>query len=442
MDLVFSPLDRRYKESIPVLLSEEASFTFQLDIEAMWLKTLRDEKICPRFEDEELDALLVKVSFSRVEEIEKRTQHATRSLVEAITEVLEKGGRGDLSKWVHVGLTSFDVVDTASRLRLKKYMKDEFAPLVKNTMGQLKIMAQQHANTLQVGRTHGQWAVPTYFGLSLAEAWERLREINKRILMDVEDLRGQSSGAIGGYHASAMITETPLALEEKFLTNLGLKPHYGSVQVLPPEDIAALAQDVFNFSSVLTKVVNDWRHLARSEIVEVYESMEAGQVGSSTMPQKRNPWNMEHVCSLYKVLKSKLTLIQDDLITEHQRDLTNSASGRFYFEFFSVAHLLMSRFHKVAESIQVDADKMNSNFNSAGSSIFAEAFYISLTKNGVPKAHDKVREASRKSEASGKSLLEVLKDDCLVDDSWTMETLMSQVLSGSSQKLAKILSSR
>jgi len=439
MDFVFSPLDRRYRELIPGVLSEEASFSFQVQVESEWLKVLRDEGICPDFDDRVLDSTLLDVSFARVEEIEKRTQHATRALVEAVAEDITKSGRADVAKWVHVGLTSFDVVDTASRLRLKSYMTKEWAPLMQKSMNQLKDMAQTYANTLQTGRTHGQWAVPTYFGLSLAEAWSRLSDINVRIQHDVADLRGQSSGAIGGYHASSLLGKNPLELEIKFLEKLGLRPHYGSTQILPPEDIASLAHDVFLACSVYTKVANDWRHLARSEIAEVYESMKEGQVGSSTMPQKKNPWNMEHICSLYKVLKSKLALIQEDLITEHQRDLTNSASGRFYFEFFAVAHLLVSRFMSVATSLKVDLDNMKKNFDKAGFSIFAEAIYVELTKNGVTDAHDKVRQASRKAESSGKDLFEILKEEKLVDAKLTREELMNKVLSGSKLKLEKIL---
>ena len=439
MDFVFSPLDRRYKEALPVILSEEASFSFQIEVEASWLKTLRDEKICPSFEDADLDKILKKVSFQRVEEIEKRTQHATRALVEGIAEELEKNGKKELSHWVHVGLTSFDVVDTASRLRLKTYIQKDFFPLLEKNLEILKTLAKKYSQTLQAGRTHGQWAVPTYFGLSMAEAYSRLKDIKSTLEKNIQNLRGQSSGAIGGYHASSMLCSNALKLEEVFLKRLTLKADYGSTQILPPEDFAQVAQNVFLANSILTKVANDWRHLARSEIGEIFESMGEGQVGSSTMPQKRNPWNLEHICSLFKVLKSRLQLIQDDVITEHQRDLTNSASGRFYFEFFAVSHLLFSRFLKVASKIQVDANQMKKNFDQAGSSIFAEALYVSLTLKGHDKAHDIVREASRKSEQTGKDLLEILREDKKIDPELTYDSLIKKVLEGSRLKLEKIL---
>ncbi len=439
MDFVFSPLDRRYKDALPQILSEEDSFSFQIEVEACWLKTLRDEKICPPFDDIELDKILKKVSFQRVEEIEKRTQHATRALVEGIAEELDRNGKTELSRWVHVGLTSFDVVDTASRLRLKTYIQKDFFPLIDKTLEALKSLAAKHSQTLQAGRTHGQWAVPTYFGLSLAEAYSRLKDIKNNLEKNTHNLRGQSSGAIGGYHASSLICIDALQLEEKFLKKLNLKPDYGSTQILPPEDFAQVAQSIFLANSIITKVANDWRHLARSEIGELFESMGEGQVGSSTMPQKRNPWNLEHICSLFKVLKSRLQLIQDDVITEHQRDLTNSASGRFYFEFFAISHLLFSRFLKVASKIQVDEKQMKKNFDQAGSSIFAEALYVSLTLQGQDKAHDIVREASRKSEKTGKDLLTILREDKKIPSDLSHESLMKKILEGSRLKLEKIL---
>ena len=238
-----------------------------------------------------------------------------------------------------------------------------------------------------------------------------------------------------------MLTDNPVAFERDYIATLGLKPHYGCTQIIPPEDMVIVAQDIYLISSVIAKVATDWRHLARSEIAEIFESMGEGQVGSSTMPQKRNPWNLEHVCSLFKVLKSKLFLLEDDVISEHQRDLTNSASSRFYFEFFAVSYLMLDRFTNITSKIQVDEKNMAENFKKAGSSIYAEALYVSLTKEGRGNAHDLVREASRESEAKGIDLLDVLKNKKLINASLTQDVLTDKVLSGTKQKLATILGS-
>jgi len=286
-----------------------------------------------------------------------------------------------------------------------------------------------------VGRTHGQWAVPTLFGLVFAESLERIQDIESRLNAALSNLRGQSSGAIGGYHALGLLVKNPIQFETKFLKSLGLTPHLASTQILPPEDISSVASEVFHMMSVVAKLANDLRHLARSEISEIAEGMAPGQVGSSTMPQKRNPWNLEHVCSLNKVLASKLSLIQMDLITEHQRDLTNSASGRFYIEFFAVAYLMCKRLTRVLTRMEAYPERMNTHLKSAGSSVFAEAFYVLATKNGVSDAHHKIREASRLAEKTSQPLMEIALEQKLLPPGFSMKTLEDEVWKGPKQKM-------
>jgi adenylosuccinate lyase len=439
-NLTFSPLDGRYKRDLVWELSEEASLHFQLQVEGAWLEILGEEGLCPKLSSSEVAKILAGVTQEKIDVIERTTQHATRALVEAIAAEFKAAGKNDHARWVHVGLTSFDTVDTAQRLRLKSYVSKEFMPLLGELQKTLRKLAKTHAQQTQCGRTHGQWAVPTLFGLSFAEAHERLAKIATRLERDVSELAGKSSGAIGGYHASSLLFNEPLEIEKRFLAKLGLKSHYSSTQIVPPEDILSVAQSGFQAASVLAKLAEDLRHLARSEICEVQEGMAPGQVGSSTMPQKRNPWNFEHVCSLFKVLHSKLTLIELDLVTEHQRDLTNSASGRFYFEFFSTLHLMAKRLLKILPNIEVLPKKMEEHVTQAGSSIFAEAFYVLATKQGIPDAHSFVREASRESERSGKPLLEIAAAKKLVDSSLKIEQLREKILAGSRKKLSAIMS--
>ena len=290
-----------------------------------------------------------------------------------------------------------------------------------------------------MGRTHGQWAVPTLFGLQFAEAHERLDKLENKLDQDLSELTGQASGAIGGYHASSLISQAPLALEKKYLDRLGLKPHYSSIQILPQEDLLSLANTCFCLSSVVAKVANDLRHLARSEIFEVVEGMGKGQVGSSTMPQKRNPWNLEHVCSLYKILQSRYQLLQIDSVTEHQRDLTNSASSRFYGEFFCFHYLMLKRLSKVLSNLQVNTAALAKNLTAAGTSVYAEAYYILGTTKGWEEAHDKVRKSSREAESSGQTLGEVLvAKNLLTAEEVDPQNLEQRILAGSRAKFAAI----
>jgi adenylosuccinate lyase len=438
---LFSPFDTRYAKDLPESLSEEALITAQVDVEIAWLETLAASNICPKFDAAKVRKLLAGLELAEIEAIEARTQHATRALVEALAVRLEKGGMGDLAKWVHVGLTSFDTVDTAQRLRLKRFLEKDFAPAAAALETAIRELALKHKNTAQVGRTHGQWAVPTFFGVSMMEFAYRLKRARQSIDKSGDELCGQASGAIGGYHASSLLSSNPLALEADFLKRLGLKRDLGSLQIIAPEDQWHLSSSLFAYASVIAKVANDLRHLARSEIAEIAEGMAPGQVGSSTMPQKRNPWNLEHVCSLYKILQSRFQLLQIDLVTEHQRDLTNSASGRFYGEFYATTFLMVKRLTKILSRLEVNSESMTRHMNSAGSSVFAEAFYVALSKEGVEGAHSLVRESSREAEATQTELLTVLHGKGYLKSISSVTELEQVVLRGTVQKFDEILAS-
>jgi adenylosuccinate lyase len=437
---LFSPLDTRYALMLPASLSEENATAAQAEVEAVWLHILMDRGFCKdKVPLAEIRRLFEGITPDEIEHFEKTTRHATRALVETLAARLTKAGHAEAARWVHVGLTSFDTVDTAQRLRVKAFFQEAGFKALADLQQELKRWAETHRETPQAGRTHGQWAVPSFFGLHFAEAYHRSVVIEKRLRADVEDLRGQASGAVGGYQATSLLVDDPLHLESEFLSALGLKPHYGSTQILPPEDILFVAQDWLAICSVATKVANDLRHLARSEVGEIAEGMAPGQVGSSTMPQKRNPWNLEHVCSLWKVMLSRLQLIENDLISEHQRDLTNSASGRFHLEVFAVGYLLITRLTKVLKTLEADPKNMRRHLDAAGASVFAEAFYVSLTKDGVDDAHGLVREASRAAEKKGTDLLQELRERKLVDAGLTPDILRAKALKGSALKLKAIL---
>lgn len=435
---LFSPFDTRYAKDLPASLSEEALIEAQVDVEIAWLETLAAKGIAPKFDVAAVRKIFAGLELAEIEAIEARTQHATRALVEALAARLENAGLVELSKWVHVGLTSFDTVDTAQRLRLKRFLDKDFAKVAKDLEFVIGDLGKKHQHTKQVGRTHGQWAVPTFFGLSQMEFAYRMQRARGVVNQAAAQLCGQASGAIGGYHASSMLSDDPLALESDFLKRLNLERDLGSLQIIAPEDQWHLASALFAYASVVAKVANDLRHLARSEIAEVAEGMAPGQVGSSTMPQKRNPWNLEHVCSLYKILQSRYQLLQIDLVTEHQRDLTNSASGRFYGEFFATVYLMAQRLHKVLSRIEIQSDAMAKHMQTAGASVFAEAFYVALSKEGVAGAHSVVREGSREAEASGQDLLTVLHGKGYLKNITGVAQLEALVLKGTVKKFETI----
>ena len=436
----FSPLDTRYKETLPEALSEEAWLLAQIEVEREWLLELQERKIVSeKMSRSDFDKACDSITAEEIAEIEKTTQHATRALVETIINRLKKAGFAENARWVHVGLTSFDTVDTAQRVRLKSYIENDFVPEINKLKDVLRGLTKKYARTPQVGRTHGQWAVPSYMGLLFAECLDRLHKQEERMLRSWAELTGQASGAVGGYQASSLLVDNPVELEETFLKRLGLKRSLSSTQILPPEDVLNLAHEIFVMSGIVAKLANDLRHLARSEIAEIAEGMAPGQVGSSTMPQKRNPWNFEHVCSLHKVLQSRYLLLQTDLITEHQRDLTNSASGRFYSEAFATAFLMFARMNKVLPNIEIFEENLKRNLDNAGGSVFGEAMYVELTKEGQDDGHGKVREAARTSESTGKDLIAVLHESGQLSKEKTPEVIRDRVLNGARLKVDTVL---
>ena len=204
-----------------------------------------------------------------------------------------------------------------------------------------------------------------------------------------------------------MIVRDPLRLENDIMKDLGLKSSFHSTQIVEPESLEDLLHCIISSFAVLANFADDMRHLQRSEISEVAEAFAGKQVGSSTMPHKRNPINFENVKSLYKQFAPRMTTVYLDAISEHQRDLTNSASARFIPELFAGLLVSTERLQKVSGNLVVDRRSMRQNFEKAASTIIAEPLYILLAANGHNNAHEAVRQLTLQAEKTGKSLPEL-----------------------------------
>ncbi len=262
-----------------------------------------------------------------------------------------------------------------------------------------------------MGRTHGQHAVPITFGFSVALYVERL---GSRILFIKEasqKLTAKLAGAVGAYNASSVVVTDPLQLEADYATELGLKPADIATQIVPPEPLLDLIHGYISAFGVLANIADDMRHLQRSEIGEVFEFFASTQVGSSTMPHKRNPWNFEHVKSLWKSFMPRMMTIYMDQISEHQRDLSNSASARFTGEIIAGLCLATDRLNRVLARIRVDEEAMLRNFNQSAQMVIAEPLYILLADAGHPDAHECVRKLTLESGQTGKTLWQLIEED-------------------------------
>lgn len=415
-----SPLDHRYYQSNKELfealsdrLSEEATVAYCVKAEMALLKThIKLQNLGDQSLIDSLDAVENSITPEEVYIEEEKTQHNIRALVNVINKRVPE----NLKPWVHMGATSVDILDTANAMRMRDVTRDVVLPLLIELEEELIKMAEAEAETPQVGRTHGQHAVPVTLGFAIAEYVSRLGQSISEIERLSANQRGKLAGAVGGYNATSMITSEPLAMEEIYLDFLGLKPSEYSTQMVEPEYLLRLLLEYNTAFGIIANLADDLRHLQRSEIDEVREFFSATQVGSSTMPQKRNPWNCEHVKSLWKAFSPRVMSFYMDQISEHQRDLSNSASARFQADFIAGFAAATARMKKIIAGMSVNKEQLRKNLTVQGDFVLAEPTYILLAMSGINGAHEIVRKITLSCEKTGKTIKEVLQTE--QQESW------------------------
>ncbi len=412
-----SPLDHRYSLSDPDLfhelqgyLSEDAAVRACVRVEVALLKALlsRDAVLAKRVDlISSLDAIGQSISPEDVYAEEEKTRHNIRALVN----VLKARVAEEAKPLVHLGATSVDILDTAASIRYRDAVRRVILPLLLDLEEELIARARQEVDTPQIGRTHGQHAVPITFGFAMSLYVSRLGKSIQRLEAKAGNLRGKLSGAVGAYNATSLLVKDPEELERVFLAGLGLEPSETSTQLVEPEHLLELLLEMNTAFGIIANLADDLRNLQRSEIGEVREEFAESQVGSSTMPQKRNPWNSEHVKSLWKAFFPRAMTFFMDQISEHQRDLTNSASSRFVADYMAGFACAVSRARTVVRSLSVNRTRMAENLAKSGDLVFSEPLYVLLARGGVPDAHERIRRATLRAEKSGERLRDVLRQD-------------------------------
>ncbi|MBI9104083.1 MAG: adenylosuccinate lyase [Spirochaetales bacterium] len=410
-----SPLDHRYYlanrelfDDLARYLSEDASIKYCIKAEAALLKSHLSIMEDGDENHPDVVALETRVTSEAVYQEEEKTQHNIRALVNVIKTKLPD----DIKPLVHLGATSVDVLDTAASMRNRDVTRNVIIPLMLEVEELLISLARDNAATPQVGRTHGQHAVPITLGYAFAEYVSRFGKSIKELERLSGDLRGKLAGAVGAYNATSLIVSDPEELEKKYLDYLGLKPSDHSTQMVEPEYLLRLLLEMNTAFGVIANLADDLRHLQRSEINELREMFTSTQVGSSTMPQKRNPWNSEHVKSLWKAFAPRVMTFYMDQISEHQRDLSNSASARFVTDYITGFAAALNRMKKVLSTIHVEEEIIRKNITYTGDLVLAEAAYILISVCGEPDGHEKIRLATLECEKNSTSLAEELhKDD-------------------------------
>ena len=335
---------------------------------------------------------------------EQKTRHNMRALVN----VLKKKVPAELAPLVHLGATSVDILDTGLSWRMRNVTREVVLPELKKLEILICDFTEHEAETAQVGRTHGQHAVPITVGFAMAEYVSRLGKSILEIERLEKNLKGKLAGAVGAYNATAMICGDPEELERIYLAELGLQPSEHSTQLVEPEYLLRLLLEFNTAFGVIANLADDLRNLQRSEIGELREGFSAEQVGSSTMPQKRNPWNSEHVKSLWKAFMPRVITFYMDQISEHQRDLSNSASQRFIADYIAAFALAVSRMAQVIEGLGVDKENLRRNLEEGSGMILAEPAYMLLAESGVSDAHEVIRKITLAAEKEKLSFAEAL----------------------------------
>jgi adenylosuccinate lyase len=412
-----SPIDHRYSvseqklfDSLVPWLSEEAAVEACVRAEtALIIAHLTVRGQLTGEIRKSLETAGAAVKCAEVYREEKKTRHNIRALVN----VLKAKVPPKFAPLVHLGATSVDILDTGLAWRMKGLTNEVVLPLLAELEALLCDFAEREAETPQVGRTHGQHAVPITAGFAMAEYVSRLGKSIVEIKKRSGELKGKLAGAVGAYNATSMITADPEELERVYLAELGLEASEHSTQLVEPEYLLRLLLEFNTAFGIIANLADDLRNLQRSEIGEFREGFAAAQVGSSTMPQKRNPWNSEHVKSLWKAFMPRVMTFFMDQISEHQRDLSNSASQRFIADYAAGFCLAVGRMISVMKDLGLDRERLAANLRSGGGGILAEPAYILLAESGVSDAHEVIRKITLRAEKEGLSFagaLEAEKD--------------------------------
>ncbi|ANF21802.1 adenylosuccinate lyase [Thermococcus piezophilus] len=345
------------------------------------------------------------VTLERVKEIEAEIHHDIMAVVKALSEVC-----GEHGKYVHLSATSNDIIDTANALLIKESLDIVLRDL-RELRSILKNLAREHKYTVCIGRTHGQHAVPTTYGMKFAIWLDEIQRHIDRIEQAKERfLVGQMSGAVG---TMASFGGKGLEIQCLVMEDLGLKPVRISNQIIQRDVYAELIMILALIASTLDKIALEIRNLQRTEILEVSEPFGKKQVGSSTMPHKRNPIRSEKVSGLARVLYSNVipALLNNPLW--HERDLTNSSVERVILpESFILLDEMLKSMKKVLSGLEFFPENIERNLYMTHNLVMAEPLMLKLTENGMGRqeAHELVRQIAMKAFYEKKDLMDVAKE--------------------------------
>jgi len=371
------PMIARYTTpEMGALWSEEGKYRAWLEVELAICDGLAEYGYIPRAAAQTIRER-ARFDVQRIAELEQETRHDVMAFVRNLAENVGEAGR-----WIHFGVTSYDVVDTALALRLKQALG-----LILQECGALQTeirrLALEHLHTPMIGRTHGVHAEPITFGFKLL-GWyaEMERHIQRLERLLPEISVGKVSGAVG-IHANI-----DPRVEEYVCAKLGLTPDPASTQIVARDRHASLLCALAVLAGSLEKFATEIRNLQRTEILEVQEPFAQGQTGSSAMPHKRNPWNCETVSGLARVVRANALAMLETVATWHERDLTNSSVERIVIpDSLTLVHWMLRKFTSILRGLVVLPDNMRRNLELLGGLPFSEHVMLALIQKGLSREH-------------------------------------------------------
>ena len=405
------PLDYRYgREELKDIFGEKRRLQFLLDVEAALARAHAKVGNIPQSIADEISkkASTEFVKISRVNEIEAETKHDIMAITRALGEVC----KGDSGKYIHLGATSYDIVDTANALQFA-HATDYIQRVLKGLRRILIDLAKKHKNTVMLGRTHGQHTIPITFGLKMAgfameveRHLERMYECKSRLLV------GKLSGAVG---TGAALGKHALKLQEIMLKDLKLGVEDVSTQIVARDRYNELISVLCNIATSMEKFGTEIRNLQRDEIREVAEAFESKkQVGSSTMPHKRNPITSEQISGLARVVRGFITPTFENAIQWHERDLCNSSSERFILSHSLIlTDWIVYLTYTVFKNLKVFPDRMLKNMEISKGLPMAESLMTTLISKGMGRgdAHELMRKISLGAVNQNKELKEIILEE-------------------------------
>ncbi|NLV28293.1 MAG: adenylosuccinate lyase [Methanomicrobiales archaeon] len=402
--MAIHPIEFRYgTEEMKEVFGEKHRFHSIIEAEIALARAEASVGMIPQPDADYISAHAKNASLERSKEIENEIHHDMMAVVRAVSEVCGEAGR-----WIHYGATSNDILDTATGLQIRDAL-DILEKKLKEILCVLLVRAENTKNLVCIGRTHGQHGVPTTYGLRFA-IWaseigrhiERLDQMRSRVCV------GQLTGAVG---TQAALGEYGIEIQEQMMKYLGLNPVDVSNQIIQRDRYAEYFCFLANLATTLDKIGIEIRSLQRTEIGEVEEAFGSRQVGSSTMPHKRNPIRSEQVCGLARIVRSAVEPAFQNNTLWDERDLTNSSPERILFpEATILADHILKVMITVLEGLNLKEDKIRQNLSMLHGINMAESIMIELTRKGMGRqeAHEIIREKSMEALSEGKPLASLL----------------------------------